>query len=45
MPRNVRYGDYVQAITVDSEQLSYSQLMPQPDYDSQGREIPQKPEK
>lgn len=45
MPRHVRYGDYVQAITVDSEQISYSKLMPQPEYDSQGREIPQKPNK
>ena len=45
MPRNVRYGDYVQAISVDSEQISYSKLMPEPEFDSQGREIPQKPNK
>lgn len=45
MPRHVRYGDYVQAISVDSEQISYSKLMPEPEFDSQGREIPQKPNK
>ena len=45
MPRNVRYGDYVQGISVDSEQISYSKLMPEPEFDSQGREIPQKPNK
>ena len=45
MPRSIRYGDYVQAITVDSEKLSYSNLMPAPQLDAQGREIPMKPEK
>ena len=45
MPRSIRYGDYVQAITVDSERISYSNLMPSPQLDAQGREIPIKPEK
>ncbi len=46
MPRNVRYGDYVQAVTVDSDDISYSKLMPpDPDKDSSGNEIPHKPEK
>jgi hypothetical protein len=45
MPRSIRYGDYVQAITVDSERISYSNLMPTPQLDPQGREIPMKPEK
>ncbi|MEY3668652.1 MAG: DUF1538 domain-containing protein [Burkholderiaceae bacterium] len=45
MPRSIRYGDYVQAITVDSERISYSNLMPTPQLDPQGREIPMKPER
>lgn len=45
MPRSIRYGDYVQAITVDSEQVSYSKLMTQPLFDQHGNEVPQKPEK
>jgi len=46
MPRNVRYGDYVQAVTVDSDDISYSKLMPpDPSKDSSGNEIPHKPEK
>ena len=46
MPRNVRYGDYVQAVTVDSDDISYSKLMPpEPAKDSGGKEIPHKPEK
>ena len=45
MPRSIRYGDYVQAITVDSDQISYSKLMTRPLFDQQGNEVPQKPEK
>ena len=28
MPRHVRYGDYVRAVTADEEKISYSKLMP-----------------
>lgn len=46
MPRNVRYGDYVQAVTVDSDDISYSKLMPpEPSKDSNGDEVAHKPEK
>ena len=45
MPRHVRYGDYVQAVTVDEEKISYSKLMPSVQLDSNGNEIPQKPDK
>jgi hypothetical protein len=46
MPRNVRYGDYVQAVTVDSDDISYSKLMPpEPSKDSSGAEVAHKPEK
>ena len=45
MPRHVRYGDYVQAVTVDEEKISYSKLMPSVQLDSNGNEVPQKPDK
>jgi hypothetical protein len=45
MPRSIRFGDYVQAITVDSDAIAYSKLMTRPLYDQQGNEVPQKPEK
>ena len=45
MKKNVRFGDYVQAVTVDSDSVSYSKLIPKPKLDKAGREIPQKPEK
>ena len=45
MPRHVRYGDYVQAVTVDEEKISYSKLMPSVQLDSSGNEVPQKPDK
>ena len=45
MPRSIRYGDYVQAISVDSEQVSYAKLMTPPLFDQNGNEVPQKPEK
>ena len=45
MPRQIRYGDYVQAVTVDQDKLSYSQLMSKPVVDNDGNEVAQKPEK
>ncbi len=45
MPRQIRYGDYVQAVTVDQDKLSYSKLTSDPQLDNSGNEIPQKPEK
>jgi hypothetical protein len=45
MAKNIRFGDYVQAVTVDSDSVSYSQLIPKPKLDKNGNEIPMKPEK
>ena len=45
MPRQIRYCDYVQAVTVDQDKLSYSVLTSDPQVDKAGNEIPQKPEK
>jgi hypothetical protein len=45
MAKNIRFGDYVQAVTVDSDSISYSKLIPKPKLDKNGKEIPMKPEK
>lgn len=45
MAKNIRFGDYVQAVTVDSDSISYSKLVPKPKLDKNGNEIPIKPEK
>jgi hypothetical protein len=45
MAKNIRFGDYVQAVTVDSDSVSYSKLIPKPKLDKNGKEIPMKPEK
>jgi len=45
MAKNIRFGDYVQAVTVDSDSISYSKLIPKPKLDKNGNEIPMKPEK
>ncbi len=45
MAKNIRFGDYVQAVTVDSDSISYSKLIPKPKLDKNGKEIPIKPEK
>jgi len=45
MAKNIRFGEYVQAVTVDSDSISYSKLIPKPKLDKNGKEIPMKPEK
>jgi len=45
MAKTIRFGDYVQAVTVDSDSISYSKLIPKPKLDKNGNEIPMKPEK
>ena len=45
MAKNIRFGEYVQAVTVDSDSISYSKLIPKPKLDKNGNEIPMKPEK
>ena len=39
MAKNIRYGEYVQAVTVDSNTISYDKLMPKPRLDKNGKEI------
>ncbi len=41
MAREIRFGDFVQAISVDTAHVRYAELMPQPLFDTQGREVPQ----
>lgn len=45
MAKNIRFGEYVQAVTVDSDSVSYSKLMPKPKLDKNGNEVAQKPSK
>jgi hypothetical protein len=45
MAKNIRFGEYVQAVTVDSNTISYDKLMPKPRLDKNGNEITSKPEK
>jgi hypothetical protein len=45
MAKNIRFGDYVQAVTVDSDSISYSKMIPKPKLDKNGKEIPMRPEK
>ena len=42
MAKNVRFGEYLQAVTVDTASVAYGKLLPKPQFDAQGREIPQK---
>ena len=42
MAKNVRFGEYLQSVTVDTASVAYGKLLPKPQYDAQGREIPQK---
>ena len=43
MARNktIRYGDYIQAMSVDSHKIPYIELMPEPLFDRHGNEYPQ----
>jgi len=42
MAKNVRFGEYLQAVTVDTTSVSYGKVLPKPQFDAQGSEIPQK---
>ena len=42
MAKNVRFGEYLQAVTVDTASVAYDKLLPKPQFDAHGREIPQK---
>jgi hypothetical protein len=43
--RNIRFGEYLQKVTVDTASIGYEKLLPKPHFDAEGREIPRKPEK
>ena len=43
MPRNIRYGDFAQATSVHHIKISYNQLVPQIEQDSDGEDIPYRP--
>lgn len=45
MARNIRFGEYLQKVTVDTTSIGYEKLVPKPQLDAEGREIPRKPEK
>jgi hypothetical protein len=42
MAKNVRFGEYLQAVTVDTTSVPYGKVLPKPQFDAEGREIPQK---
>ena len=39
--KSIRYGDYIQAMSVDSHKIPYIELMPEPLFDRHGNEYPQ----
>ena len=39
--KSIRYGDYIQAMSVDSHKIPYIELMPEPLFDRHGNEDPQ----
>lgn len=43
MTRSVRYGDFASAMSGNHITVSYNELTPQPEFDSQGNEIPYRP--
>lgn len=45
MARNVRFGAYLQAVTVDTTSIGYDKLVPKPKLDAEGNELPRKIER
>ncbi len=45
MAKNIRFGNYVQAVTVDTDSISFDKMMPKPKLDESGKEVPVKVEK
>jgi len=43
--RNVRFGAYLQAVTVDTTSIGYDKLVPKPKLDAEGNELPRKIER
>jgi len=45
MFRKIRFGSFVQAITLQQREVSGNDLVPKPRYDASGKELPYRPEK
>ncbi len=45
MIREIRFGDFVRETNLKQQCISYNELTPEPEIDSEGREIPFRPEK
>ena len=45
MIREIRFGDFVRETNLKQQCISYNELTPEPEIDSEGREIPYRPEK
>lgn len=45
MIREIRFGDFVREVNLKQQCISYNELTPEPEIDSEGREIPFRPEK
>ena len=39
--KSIRFGDYIQAMSIDSQKIPYQELMPEPLFDRHGNEHPQ----
>ena len=39
--KTIRFGDYIQAMSIDSQKITYQELMPEPLFDRHGNEHPQ----
>ncbi len=39
--KTIRFGDYIQAMSIDSQKIPYQELMPEPLFDRHGKEHPQ----
>jgi|TARA_A100001015_G_scaffold40709_1_gene44566 hypothetical protein len=39
--KTIRFGDYIQAMSIDSQKIPYQELMPEPLFDRHGNEHPQ----
>ncbi len=45
MSKQFRFGDYIHEVTVDEAEVSYSLLMPRPEVDGSGKDLPSRPPK
>ena len=45
MLRKIRFGSFVQAITLQQREVSYNDLVPEPELDEAGNALPYHPDK